>query len=158
MRMRQGSSLRLPLAALAVGLVSLAMPSFGDSAVERGRALFVGREALRGKLRHHAGGLPAEVIACGNCHGARRGEGPRASSAPHLDRALLLEPRARRGGPPSAYSAPTFCKLLRTGIDPAHVMIAREMPVYSVDDAQCQSLWQFLTDGAAPRAARAHPR
>jgi hypothetical protein len=157
MQMRRGSGVRLPLATLVLGLVSLAVPSLGDSAVERGRALFVGREALRGKLRHHASGLPAEVIACGNCHGARQGEGPRASSAPHLDRALLLEPRARRGGPPSAYSAPTFCKLLRTGIDPAHVMIAREMPVYTVDDTQCHSLWQFLTDGVAPRATGARP-
>jgi hypothetical protein len=159
MRIRHGSSLRLPLAVLVLGLGSLvAVPSFGDSAVERGRALFVGREALRGKLRHHAEGLPAEVIACGNCHGAQRGEGPKASRAPRLDRALLLEPRERRGGPPSAYSAASFCKLLRTGIDPAHVMIAREMPVYTVDDAQCRSLWQFLTDGAAPRATRARPR
>jgi hypothetical protein len=40
--------------------------------------------------------------------------------------------------------------LLRTGIDPAYVLVAREMPVFDVDDAQCEGLWRFLIgDGRA---------
>lgn len=133
---------RLPVRALA--LVSLlAATSFGKSAFERGRDLFRGREALAARLRHHQSDLPPVVVACSNCHAVEGAPLPKASRAPHIDRALLLEARARRGGPPSAYEASSFCKLLRTGIDPAHVLIAREMPVYAVDDAQCQSLWQF---------------
>lgn len=136
---------RLPMRLLALGLL-LAVPSLGGgSASERGRALFVGREALSGKLRHHRSTLPAEVVACRNCHALGSEASPPGARAPRLDRALLLEARARRGGPPSAYAEASFCKLLRTGIDPAHVFIAREMPVYRADDGQCRSLWQFLT-------------
>ena len=135
------------LAGLAFGSL-VALPSLAggiaNSAVERGRDLFVGREPLTGKLRHHRNDLPAEVVACANCHSLGR-EAARGARAPRLERALLLQARPRRGGPPSAYDERSFCKLLRTGIDPAHVLIAREMPVYRTDDAQCQSLWRFLT-------------
>jgi hypothetical protein len=140
---------RLPRRLLALGLL-VAVPSVAGSVSERGRALFVGREALSGKLRHHRSPLPAEVVACRNCHALGPDAAPRAARGPRLDRALLLEQRPRRGGPPSAYAEASFCKLLRTGIDPAHVMIAREMPVYRADDAQCLSLWQFLTEDTQP--------
>jgi hypothetical protein len=143
------SAFGTPLAVLALALGSLVTaPSLAGSTVERGRELFVGREALSGKLRHHQSSLPPEVVACGNCHAAGRAPAPKASRAPRLDRALLLEARARRGGPPSSYGEPSFCKLLRTGIDPAHVLIAREMPVYRADDVQCESLWRFVTETA----------
>jgi hypothetical protein len=111
----------------------------------RGEALFVGEEPLKGAIRGHRSGLPPEVVRCSNCH-AVRGEAQRAGTlAPRIDRALLLEVRDRRGGPPSAYDPPSFCKLMRTGVDPVYIVIAREMPVYDLDDAQCASLWQFLT-------------
>jgi hypothetical protein len=128
----------------------LAPPALGASAHERGRDLFMGREALRGRIRNHASSLPPDVVVCSNCHAPRRERRPEASRAPRVDRALLLEPHARRGGPPSVYTEQAFCKLLRTGIDPAHVLISREMPVYAVDAAQCASLWQFLTDEGRP--------
>lgn len=142
MRYERRSSPRLPVRALA--LVSLlAVTSSGKGAVERGRDLFRGREALAARLRHHQSDLPPQVVACSNCHAVEGAPPPSASRAPRIDRALLLEARARRGGPPSAYGASSFCRLLRTGIDPAHVLIAREMPVYAADDPQCQSLWAF---------------
>jgi hypothetical protein len=65
---------------------------------------------------------------------------------------LLLEFHQRRGGPPSRYDEPAFCKLLQTGIDPMHILIAREMPAYNIDDAQCASLWSFLL--SRPPAAK----
>jgi hypothetical protein len=40
----------------------------------------------------------------------------------------------------------SFCKLLRTGVDPASIVIAREMPVYTLNEAQCGSLWTFLIE------------
>ena len=149
------SAPRLLVHSLALALVSLltisgAGKNSGKSDVERGRDLFSGREALGGKLRHHASGLPASVVACRNCHAAGSQPGPEGSRAPRIDRALLLVARARRGGPPSAYDEASFCVLLRSGVDPAHVLIAREMPVYAADDAQCRSLWRFSTEKARP--------
>lgn len=139
----------LPMRLLALGLL-VAVPSLGGSVSARGHALFVGREALSGKLRHHRSALPADVVACRNCHALGPEAAAAGARAPRLDRALLLEARARRGGPPSTYAEASFCKLLRTGIDPAHVLIAREMPVYAADDGQCRSLWQFLTVETQP--------
>ena len=112
----------------------------------RGRALFTGQEPLAGRVRDHRSDLPPAVVVCRGCHGGPVvPPGAPAPPAPPIDRALLLEARSRRGGPPSAYDSPAFCKLLRTGVDPAYVLVAREMPVFDVDDAQCESLWRFLT-------------
>jgi hypothetical protein len=56
----------------------------------------------------------------------------------------MVQPRARRGGPPSNYDREGFCALLRRGIDPAFVMISVEMPRYTIDDASCRALWRYL--------------
>jgi hypothetical protein len=113
--------------------------------VARGRALFTGREPLAGRVRDHRSNLPVAVVVCRGCHGAGVvAPGAPPPPAPAVDRALLLELRPRRGGPPSAYDLPSFCRLLRTGVDPAYVLVAREMPVFDVDDARCESLWRFL--------------
>jgi len=114
----------------------------------RGRALFTGREPLAGRVRDHRSDLPAAVVVCRGCHGASvvaPGAAQALAPAPAIDRALLLEARSRRGGPPSSYDLPAFCRLLRTGADPAYVLVAREMPVFDVDDARCESLWRFVT-------------
>lgn len=121
---------------------------------QRGHALFHGNEPLTGKIRGHDDSLPPEAVRCANCHDTPASPAnPNATASsqrlsslapPHLDAALLLEFHQRRGGPPSRYDQAAFCSLLRTGIDPAHVLIAREMPAYNVDDAQCASLWRFL--------------
>lgn len=128
-------------ASLSVSLISF----------QRGDALFNGRgdvngrnkEVFHGRIREHDDDLPPETVRCVNCHGAS-GASLTGKGAPHLDRAFLEDFRQRRGGPPSRYDQPAFCKLLRTGVDPAHILIAREMPTYTIDEAQCASLWLFL--------------
>jgi protein SCO1 len=127
------------LAAL-IGLGVAVLAGQAPDSWQRGDALFHGEEALTGKIRGHDEDLPAEAVRCSNCHEVTGGR------APHLDRSLLLEERQRRGGPPSRYDAAAFCKLLRTGADPSFIVIAREMPVYELDDVRCNSLWIFLTE------------
>jgi hypothetical protein len=119
-----------------------------NTSAQRGEALFRGQEALSGRIRGHEDALPPETIRCVNCHGSQAptSEGTRrllGPSAPRLNSALLLEFHQRRGGPPSRYDEVAFCKLLRTGVDPVQIVIAREMPVYQLDDAQCASLWNY---------------
>jgi hypothetical protein len=111
---------------------------------ERGDSLFHGREKMNGKIRGHNDTLPPETVRCANCHEAADKSRLSRVAAPRLDRSVLLALRPRRGGPPSRYDRPAFCKLLRTGIDPVNIVIAREMPVYEVAEAQCASLWTFL--------------
>jgi hypothetical protein len=138
---------------LALGaLILSARVTARETVRERGQALFAGREPLKGKVRGHQSELPPAVVVCRNCHAAQKQvQTPAPAPAPPIDRSLLLEARPRRGGPPSSYDRAAFCKLLRTGIDPAYVLVAREMPVFDLDDAQCVSLWRFLTDETGPR-------
>jgi hypothetical protein len=65
-------------------------------------------------------------------------------STPALTAADLSTPRTRRGGPPSVFDASRLCALLRTGQDPAHVIISTTMPRYQISDEQCQALWSYL--------------
>lgn len=99
---------------------------------------------MTGRVRGHDELLPAAAVRCVNCHDAVNSGRLARVSAPRLDRSLLLEARQRRGGPPSSYDQAAFCKLLNTGVDPASIVIAREMPVYELDPGQCSSLWAFL--------------
>lgn len=138
------------LALCGIGLISLQGCSEARKARIRGEDLFVGREPLKGAIREHKTGLPPEVVRCANCHGADSQAGADALTGQRqIDRSWLLEPNERRGGPPSVYDARSFCKLLRTGVDPAHILIAREMPVFDLDDTACLGLWAFLTDEGA---------
>jgi len=129
-----------------------------DPELERGRQLYRGDAPLSGTITGHAQPLPPLATRCINCHSrdsVARSPAVSASAAqpfaPLLTRERLLEPIARRGGPPSRYELATFCRLLRTGIDPAYVLIPRQMPRYAIDDAQCRALWTYLTDGGEPR-------
>ncbi|HVV16896.1 MAG TPA: hypothetical protein VHH90_06795 [Polyangia bacterium] len=145
---------RLAAVALAAAVCSGTASARAPVTAARGRALYTGREPLAGRVRDHRSDLPAAVVVCRGCHGAgvaAPGAAPAPAPAPAIDRALLLEPRPRRGGPPSAYDLPAFCRLLRTGVDPAYVLVAREMPVFDLDDAQCESLWRFVTGAARGR-------
>ena len=56
----------------------------------------------------------------------------------------LLQALPRRGGPPSRYDPASFCQLLRTGIDPASVMVDKAMPRYTLTDQQCALLWKHV--------------
>ena len=118
-----------------------------------GNALFHGHAALAGRIRGHDEFLPAEAVPCANCHESADGSRLNRVTAPHLDRSLLLESRQRRGGPPSRYDQAAFCKLLTTGVDPASVVIAREMPVYRMNQSECAALWIFLM-GKEPADAK----
>jgi hypothetical protein len=141
--------------ALVVALFAAAVlvgGSVAAGASKRGESLFIGTEPLKGTIRGHRSSLPPEVVRCRNCHDtserSERGErkGPPPAAAPPVSRSLLLDKVQRRGGPPSSYDVASLCKLLRTGVDPAYIMISRVMPVYDLDDAQCASLWEFLTE------------
>ena len=138
-------------AAVSAGVASPGRsdPAQTDS-VARGARLFEGAEPLSATLSGHSAPLPAAATRCLHCHA-----GPAKSSAapsdlgPPLDRRRLQEVRARRGGPPFAYDKASFCTTLRTGIDPAHIVLPRSMPRYGVNDAQCGALWDYLTQGPA---------
>jgi hypothetical protein len=84
--------------------------------------------------------LPDVAWKCSNCHEVNAGN----RYARPLDRSSLTTPQLRRGGPPSRYDAQSLCALLRTGIDPAQIMIDTTMPRYALSDAQCMQLWQYL--------------
>ena len=139
------------LATLALTLGALA--DDGASAA-RGQQLFEGQLALAARIVGQDFALPAEASRCVNCHGPARSS---ASSSPALSqrlgpvlsRAALTEAVRRRGGPPSRYDAASLCTLLRSGVDPAYVIIVRSMPRYEISDADCRSLWQHLTDSPA---------
>lgn len=131
-----------------------------------------GAEAFSARLAGHVEPLPAEAWRCINCHGLGGSEPPRAAGdatetpvagvaavaasgairlpaparayAAALNRASLLEPRSRRGGPPSIFDQAGLCRLLRTGVDPAHVLISTTMPRYTLSDLQCRQLMAYL--------------
>lgn len=132
----------LALAALVWLAPALAAP--GDGA--RGARLFDGRAALPATLAGRDVALPVDASRCANCH-LRDGPGRPASTAgfgPALTALFLRTRQARRGGPPSAYDAAAFCRVLRTGIDPARVLVDLRMPRYAVGDADCAALWAYL--------------
>jgi len=124
------------------------------AAVERGDRLFHGEATLSARIVGHTMLLPATVSRCMNCHESRSTAISAAASAvaggragrygPTLDHETLAQAHARRGGPPSRYDAPALCTLLRTGVDPAQVMIPQTMPHYDIADADCAALWAYL--------------
>ncbi|HET9643435.1 MAG TPA: hypothetical protein VFP68_08775 [Burkholderiaceae bacterium] len=115
-----------------------------------GEALYAGDLPIGARLRGDAQLLPPTATRCINCHEAGPGQAPSSRTyAPRLDRETLLHPLARRGGPQSAYDEPSFCRAVREGIDPANMLLRRSMPQYAADDAQCESLWRFLSHRAS---------
>ena len=58
----------------------------------------------------------------------------------------MTEPVARRGGPPTAFSSGSLCRMLRTGVDPAYILITRQMPRYTLNDDQCLGIWRYLME------------
>jgi len=113
-----------------------------ESSARRGEQLFDGDEPIKGMLPGHDEALPAFASKCSNCH--RTTSGPADSSQIVLTRSALLFAAPRRGGPPSRYELSSFCMLLRTGIDPARIIIVHTMPRYDLDDAQCLDLWNYV--------------
>jgi len=143
-----------------------------SAAARRGASLYRGDTPLPGALHGHERALPPAATRCTNCHGAQA-NAPRtavrplepgpfdtgsaaalspsaaaladaANLGPPLDAASLTSLRARRGGPPSRFDAPALCTLLRTGLDPAQILIPQSMPRYAPTDADCRDLWAYL--------------
>ena len=120
---------------------------------ETGGRHFDGRAPLVARIAGHEAALPPSAAACANCHApptARGGAagGPAETYGPTLDRASLTGSHARRGGPPSRFDEAAFCRTLRTGVDPAGVMLPRTMPRYAIDDETCRGLWTHLVGTA----------
>jgi len=125
---------------------------------QRGQAYFLGEAVLAGRLSGHAMDLPSVASRCVNCHrdsadaraasaraAGNTGLDPSADAgAPPLGRAWLTQWRSRRFAPASRYDAASLCTLLRSGVDPAMVVIPATMPRYQASDAQCADLWNFL--------------
>lgn len=134
--------------ALAGGAASAA----DEASAARGRELFLGQAPIAARIVGQDFALPAQASRCVNCHGAGAvavAVNASPPAAPLLSAATLEQAVRRRGGPPSKYDAQALCTLLRSGVDPAYVMILRSMPRYEIDDADCRSLWLHLT--APPR-------
>lgn len=119
---------------------------------EYGQRLFRGAEALRGRISGHSADLPTMASRCANCHlatGGRSTAGPSASASaafgPDLTAESLTQVRSRRGGPPSRYDQRSLCKVLRTGIDPVHIMMPTAMPRYAAPDLECAALWGYFS-------------
>ena len=130
---------RALIAACATGL---ALAACAPGEAERGRRLFDGEAALEARLAGHRAPLPALASRCSNCH-ARDAAAPPAFAS-LLSQRRLVALSSRRGGPPSRFDAASLCTLLRSGVDPAEVMVAQAMPRYAIADADCRALWAYL--------------
>ena len=132
----------LPACLASDGSREAAVPA----SVARGARLFDGTEPLAGTLSGHSARLPGAATRCIQCHaGPGKSTAAAPGFAPPLDRRQLREVLPRRGGPPVAYERASFCRTLRTGIDPAHVALPRAMPRFDADEGQCAALWDYLT-------------
>lgn len=132
--------------ALIVGAIHLLR---SGSLLADGSDLFEGRKPLAGKLVGHSESLPAQALRCANCHSRGQGAPADTGYGPALSARHLTQALARRGGPPSTYDEAGFCRLLRTGIDPAWIQLPAGMPRYELSDAQCAALWSFVNRGSA---------
>ncbi len=150
------SALRLGVAlSVLVGFASMVYGWLNtEHQRERGRAAFHGDSTLSGRVVGHSIALPRQASRCQNCHETRAGAplsaggngnavGGEPFAAP-LDRKWLRSPRSRHGGPLTTYDTAAFCTLLRTGVDPGHVMISPLMPRYDISDGQCADLLTYL--------------
>jgi hypothetical protein len=137
--------------AFTIALTALLVAATAQA--DPGEDLYSGRLPMEARLRGDSRPLAQSAARCVNCHEP----GPRQSLAdtayaPRLDKTSLATSNPRRGGPSSVYDEQSFCRLLREGIDPAYMLLRRSMPVFEVDDAQCASLWQYLSQRAAQEA------
>lgn len=146
-RTRRGGTALLALLAL----FALQVAAAGSTDPDRGRDLFHGDAALTARLTGHINALPQQAAICVNCHvaGSARAtasaSGSTQSFGPLLTPALLRESIPRRGGPPSRYDETTFCRVLSTGVDPAYVIVRRDMPRYDMPASDCRALWAYLS-------------
>lgn len=133
------------VAAIVAALVTLGALVFGGAARDRlrGCALYHGHVALTARIDGQSFDLPPIASRCAACHEAGLRQAARNGEL-SLDLSRLDEPRSRRGGPPSAYNAESFCAVMRTGIDPTSIVLARAMPRFTARDEDCRALWAYL--------------
>jgi hypothetical protein len=112
---------------------------------ERGKRIFHGLDAVQGKVQDNGTALPAQASKCINCHSAQAPGGALAGSAQYLSATTLSRKMSRRGGPAYFYDQPNFCNTVRTGVDPAGIVLEAKMPRYQISDTQCADLWLFLS-------------
>ncbi len=153
-RFRKSFRARL-LALLCLPLALVATLSYANqSATDLGRKLYTGQLPVGAQLRGQDIALPSIASRCVNCHSNASSQASGKANAttdklaqnfgPALEAGVLRNRQSRRGGPASSYELGSFCRVLRTGIDPAHILISRNMPVFQINDEQCSALWQFL--------------
>lgn len=132
---------------VAVIALLIVLAACGNAERERGQALFAGDLPVVARIAGHDERLPSSASRCTNCHGFVSPSTPAtgATFGPSLSSRFLLEARSRRGGPASRFDAAGFCRLLRTGVDPASIIIARTMPLYEISDPDCVALWTYLS-------------
>ena len=143
---------RLPVVGmLLLWALTLLGAASNPELLERGRKLFAGEAGLKARMVGHEQALPEDVVRCTNCHQREKDQAAPPSTVaatnnfgPRLGPLGLTRALPRRGGPPSTYSAASFCRLLRDGIDPAHVMIPQTMPRYTLSDGECEAMWSYL--------------
>lgn len=124
---------------------------------ERGRQLYRGETALVARIAGQDFALPANASRCANCHSPSPSPSSASAAAladtqrigPLLTPDSLTQPARRRGGPASRYDSAALCKLLRSGVDPAHIIILRAMPRYDISDDDCAAIWLHLTSSKA---------
>ena len=133
----------------AAAAAALAADASAADSREAGRRLFEGQTPLAAQISGQGLALPPQASRCTNCHAeatdARASE-PNRAFAPVLSPDGLRRSQPRRGGPPSRYDVASMCRVLRTGIDPASVIVDRNMPRYELTDADCNALWVYLTE------------
>ena len=144
----------VPLLSMLLLALGSAGSSAGESATRRGAELFSGAAALQGTIVGHSSALPPAAARCINCHAIGTAAPASAASAasfgPLLTRHGLTAAVARRGGPPSRYDAPAFCRLLRQGFQSLVILDAsagllpgKRMP-QSCSDKKSQRMSKFV--------------
>lgn len=123
-----------------------------NNGVVSGERIFKGDAPVVAHVSGYGKPLTTEASRCANCHeigdegGRRRAESSATEPiGPALSVEALTREAARRGGPPSSFDEASFCRLLTTGVDPAHIVVPRAMPRYDISESQCRDLWQYLT-------------
>jgi hypothetical protein len=131
---------RLLLGCLTLTLCASALAfAFNAQDTTLGRAYYDGQSELMAQVLGHDEPLPPAAARCINCHEGSNAPGP------ELDARLLLQPTARRGGPPSRYDEASFCRAVSEGVDAAWVQLPREMPRYALGATECRALWAYLS-------------
>ncbi len=127
-------------------LLSFFLPWIGLAhAQSAGERLYRGTASLTGNIAGHTTAMPASVLACTNCHvGGSGNAGSDSQAAPDLRGGWLSTVRSRRNGPAARYTQITFCRTLRTGIDPVYIILPVQMPRFAISDADCAALWTYL--------------